>query len=370
MQLRRYLLPVIVAIIVAGCSSSGPILQPRGPAYEAATTTSQLEIPPDLTSPEYDNSFAIPDREGRVSAVDVGRRESDRAVMGQGPVLPAFTGMRLREEVGVRWLEVDAAPEALWGRLRDFWRTQGLVLGRDEPAIGIMETEWAENRANIPMDPIREMLGKVLNRFYDAGTRDKFRIRVAREGGNVTAIFLTHKGAEEAIDKGGVVKWQMRPSDPELEAEMLRRLMVYLGRSEEESKRLMAEGGTASASTAQVQLVSEAGRPALRVGDDPRRVWRRLGLALDRASLLVDEQDRSAGIYYVTVVEESAGKEEGGFFSRLFGRKDSLRWDASYQIHVTPAGDGALVTVSDKEGKPAETGEAEAVLKRIQAELY
>lgn len=369
MQLRNAFSLAMTTLFVIGCSSSGPILQPEGPDYESASTSPRLEVPPDLTSPEYDSSFVISGRDGRVSAIDIGRRDADRAILGQEPILPTFAGVKLREEVGVRWLEVDAAPDELWGKLRDFWRTQGLVLKRDEPSIGIMETEWAENRANIPMDPIREMLGKVLNRFYDAGLRDKFRIRVAREGERITAIFLTHKGAEEAIDRGGVVKWQMRPSDPELEAEMLRRLMVFLGRGEEESRRMIAAGGTVAPATVDVQFVSDDDHPALRIEDEPRRVWRRLGLALDRASLVVDDQDRNAGIYHVTVVEEG-GEEEGGFFSRLFGRKDSLRWDTSYQIHVKPVGNVAIVTVFDREGHPAETGEAEAVLKRIQSELY
>ena len=43
-----------------------------------------------------------------------------------------------------------------------------------------METDWAENRANLPQTGLRKLIGKALDSVYDTGMRDMFRTRVEK----------------------------------------------------------------------------------------------------------------------------------------------------------------------------------------------
>ena len=107
-----------------------------------------------------------------------------------------------------------------------------------------METDWAEDRAKIPQDAIRSVLGKVLDGLYSTAERDKFRTRLERgTAAGTTEIYISHRGMYEVIeggDGGNSTIWQPRPADPELEAEMLRRLMVRFGVEESRAKTQMA----------------------------------------------------------------------------------------------------------------------------------
>src|SRR5690606_5562836 len=130
-----------------------------------------------------------------------------------------------------RWLVVGQAPEALWPRIKDFWQENGFLIDVDSPQTGIMETDWAENRAKIPQDFLRKTIGQIFDSLYSTGERDKFRTRLERRADGVTEIYISHRGAEEELtgsDKETTV-WTPRPADPGLEAEFLSRMMTYLG---------------------------------------------------------------------------------------------------------------------------------------------
>lgn len=362
----KALMGCAVLTALVGCSTLENAVGDRRPDYRGARTTPTLEIPPDLTGPEMDETYTVPARDVPASAVDAARRApavGTGAVAASG-VLPSYEGMQLRREGDVRWIEfTDATPEQLWPKLRDFWRTQEIEILRDDPAVGVMETEWVENRAGIPVDGIRRVIGRVFDRLYDAGTRDKFRLRVERENGR-TNVYLVHRGAEEMIEGETVARWVMRPSDPELEAEMLSRLLVFLGRSEGEAESMLAASGD-SAVTA--EIVESDGRPALRVNQPLNQSWRRVGVALDRASLAVDEQRRDDGVYFVTYHGEY--QAQSGLMGRLFGVGGRLREDARYQIHLIERGDVTEIVVYTHGGDAPPAGEARLVLERLKTEL-
>ena len=62
-----------------------------------------------------------------------------------------------------RWLVVNRSPEQLWEPIREFWQESGFLINIDQASIGIIETDWAENRAKIPQDIIRRTLGRILD---------------------------------------------------------------------------------------------------------------------------------------------------------------------------------------------------------------
>ena len=193
-----------------------------------------------------------------------------------------------------QWLVVHGAPSQVWPKVREFWLQEGFLVKMEDPRVGILETGWAENRADIPGGPIRNFLGKVIDAVYSSATRDQFRVRLERgtESGT-TEVFLTHRGVEEVLQGGiedGNAVWQPRPTDPELEAEMLKRLMVYLGIEEQKAEAMVARQ---SGPTVRAQMVSNDSGSMLIVNEDFSRAWRRTGVALDRVGFAVEDRNRS-----------------------------------------------------------------------------
>ena len=217
-----------------------------------------------------------------------------------------------------RWLVVNRSADQLWGPVRDFWQENGFLLAMDQANLGIMETDWAENRAKIPQDFIRSTLGKLLDSVYSTSERDRFRTRLERSASGGTEIYISHRGMIEVYnnkEKDQTV-WQPRPTDPELEAEFLRRLMVKLGVPQEQAKTLVATG--AAKPTSRVAAVGST--PVVQIDEGFDRAWRRVGLALDRTGFTVEDRDRAQGTYFVRYVEPKAGQAGQGLFRQAVQR--------------------------------------------------
>ena len=235
---RTSLSLLALSIALGGCS--GSLLESKRIDYKSAKQIERpLEIPPDLTAPQRDDRFAVPDVAPRGVATYsayTADRASQPAQVSSGPeVLAKSDTMRVERAGSQRWLVVGGTPEELWPQIKDFWLELGFILNIDSPEIGVMETDWAEDRAKIPQDFIRSSIGKVFDGLFSTPERDKFRTRLeqGKEAGTVE-VYISHRGMMEIYPteaKDSTI-WQPRPADPELEAEMLRRLMVRLGAEE------------------------------------------------------------------------------------------------------------------------------------------
>jgi outer membrane protein assembly factor BamC len=332
--------------------------------YKANKTINGLEVPPDLSSPEYDTTYAtVPGGSVSAAALERGSVQS-----GKEAVLPTSAAIQMMRDGNVRWLQVNAPADAVWPKLEEFWRTMGVEVKRDEPRVGIMETDWAENKAEIPLDPIRKMLGKAFEGMYDAGSRDRFKIRLERPTAATTSIYLSHERAEEQVSGTGT-KWEYKPAKPELEAEMLSRLMAFLqGGDPTQNATPAPEAARTSVSVAMTQM--DGGQPALAVGGAANDVWLRIGVMLGRLGMSIEEQHRDQGIY-VGVYQGDAGREQKqGFFTRMFrSEHDVLKVGGRYQVQISDAGNRSLITVGDADGKPLKANVAQALLERLKSEF-
>jgi len=221
-------LTLFMLVSISGCSVVDNVMDTKNRInYKNNSSVKALEFPPDLTAPEFDMAFALP-ADGVVNASSLGNVSTGHTIDGRAiSVLPKSTGMHIGGQGNIRWLDVAAPAEKLWPRIRDFWRSMGISVKKDEPKIGIMVTDWAENRAGLPMDWFRRSLGKMFQGAYDAGSRDQYHIRIEKPSSSATRIYLTHKGAEKVITDT-VSGWEFRPSNHVLEAEMLNRLKAFL----------------------------------------------------------------------------------------------------------------------------------------------
>jgi outer membrane protein assembly factor BamC len=230
-----------------------------------------------------------------------------------------------------------------------------------------METDWAENRAKIPQDFIRNALGKVLDSLYSSGERDKFRTRLERNPNGGTDIFISHRGMVETYtdaSKSNTV-WQPRAADPELETEFLRRLMVKLGATQEQAKAALVT----APSTKSSRVATVNGQTVLELDADFDRAWRRVGLSLDRTNFTIEDRDRSKGLYFVRYVEPSADKGEPGFLSKLFSPSKADAALLKLRIAIVSQGGASTVSVQNATGAADTSPNAQRILKVIAEDL-
>ena len=346
--------------VLAGCS--GNILpESKKIEYKSAGKLPPLEIPPDLTQQSRDERYAVPDvstskGSATYSAYSNVRAGQARTTTAQD-LLPQVDKMRIERSGTQRWLVVGGSPEKLWPGVKEFWQELGFLVNVEIPEAGILETDWAENRAKLPQDIIRGTLGKVFDSLYSTAERDKFRTRLEKgaEPGTVE-IYISHRGMYEIFVNEGKseTKWQPRPADPELEAEMLRRLMVRLGVEESRAKTMVAADQTQE--RAKLSRATD-GAGALLLEEAFDRAWRRVGLALDRVGFTVEDRDRSQGLYFVRYVDpeiDSKKKDDDkGILSKLMfwkGGASDKPSQAQYRIHVKTTGESTTVQVLTREG--------------------
>lgn len=363
----------LLVLTTAGCS-----LMPdtKKIEYKSAGKAPTLEVPPDLSQVTRDDRFLVPDAGGKGSAT-FSAYSADRSAGSQvqnSAVLPQIDKVRVERSGSQRWLVVSASPDKLWDTVKDFWQETGFIINIERADAGVMETDWAENRAKIPDDIIRNTLGKLIDSLYSTGERDKFRTRFepGAEPGT-TDVFISHRGMEEVYTSSAKdeTRWQPRAADPELEAEMLRRLMVRLG---SEEKRAEASLVNAKAEPKAKLAQSGSGAGTLEVYERFDRTWRRVGLALDRVGFTVEDRDRSRGLYFVRYVDpemDNRKKDEGMLSKLAFWKRSDPIADSKiqYRIHVGEAGSQSTVQVLTSEGGADGSETAKKILGLLLQQL-
>lgn len=317
-----------------------------------------LEVPPDLTQLSKDTRYIPPGTAVTASGFLLGQSANSSSTSNMAAA--SIGDVRIERAGTQRWLVVDRPAEKLWDPIKEFWQENGLVIKLDQPNLGIMETDWAENRAKIDQGAIRNTLGRLLNSLYSTGERDKFRTRLERNAQS-TEIFISHRGMIEVYtntQKDNTV-WQPRPADPELEAELLRKLMVKLGVSQEQSKILTASNVPKLNS----RLATAGGKEVIAIDEAFDRAWRRVGLSLDRTGFTVEDRDRSKGLYFVRYVEPATQKNQPGFFSKLFSGAPKANPPQQYRIFVQGEGSTSTVSVQNMSGASEASENAQRILK-------
>ena len=361
---------VLAATLLAGCSTISDVMQGEKVDYKTAggTKAPSLDVPPDLTQLSRGTRYVVPGTAVSANNYQTGQAQTSQAT----PTAALVVGdVRIERSGTQRWLVVSRPADKMWNPVRDFWLENGFLLAQDQENLGIMETDYAENRAKLPQDFIRNTIGKVFDSLYSTGERDKFRTRLERRADGGTEIYVSHRGLVEVVTggtKGGAgdgTIWQPRPSDPELETEFLRRMMVKLGVSQEQSKALVA--ADAPRQTSRIATVNN--QPVVQMDENFDRAWRRVGLALDRTGFTVEDRDRSQGTYFVRYVEPNANKTEPGFFSKLFSGASPAATPLKYRIVVKGQGENTVVSVLNDKGAPETSANAQRIVQVIADDL-
>ncbi len=400
MRWRKATVPlaVMLALTSAGCKTIDLFPDTKTIDYKSAGRLPPLDIPPDLVQPAIDERYSIPELNAPGSTTYSSYSSERGGQNGTSSFLPSSIQNVYVERAGTqRWLVVPQPPEVIWPVIKEFWQELGFLIKLEIPEAGIMETDWAENRAKIPQDLIRSLFSTFLDSIYSTAERDKFRTRLERNEAGVTEIYVSHRGMVEVIEGGNLNRsvWQPRPADPDLEAEMLSRLMIRFGVEEHKAKIELAMGrGT----TNERAYVSQDG--ALVVSEAFDRSWRRVGLALDRIGFTVEDRNREDGIYFVRYVDldtdkkkkgddegilsnmmfwrgsdnkdvKKKGNDEGMLSNMMFWRsdKDGAR-AGKYRIQVHSTGTNtSKITVLNDDGTAVSASATDRILKLLHEQL-
>ena len=382
--LRGLAVAAAVCAALAGCGTTDKINALGQIDYKSEGKQKQLpplEIPPDLKQPSRDDRFALPNAPGgtsgtaTLSAYNASRPGAGAAASSSSDVLPSVPDVRLERAGSQRWLVVNVPPDKLWPLVKDFWQESGFLLAVEQPDSGLMETDWAENRAKVPQDFVRNTLGKFLDQAFSTGERDKYRTRLERGAQpGTTEVYISHRGLVEVVSNNantvGSTIWQARPSDPELEAEFLGRLMTHLGLDNDRAQTVLSKATRID----RAKLVKAPdGGSAVEVQEPFDRAWRRVGLALDRVGFTVEDRDRSKGYYFVRYVDpdaDAASKKDTGLLAKLaFWRSDPKKSAEQYRILVRDAKDTSQVQVLNKDGGADTSDTARRILSLLQDQL-
>src|SRR6266702_2283758 len=353
-----------MALMLAGCGST--LLDSAKVEYKSEKKLPPLDVPPDLTAPAREERYQIPETNPAgattFSAYNAERAGAPRP--GSTGLLPEVDKVRLERSASERWLVVSEPAEKVWPVVKDFWQGLGFVIKVEVPEAGVMETDWAENRAKIKQDFIRNFIGGLFDGAYSTGERDKFRTRLERGAQpGTTEIYITQQRDSTV--------WQPRPVDPSLEAEFLRRLMVRFGAAD---ARAQAQLAAADKKDERAKISrADNGVGTLELAEPFDRAWRRVGLVLDRVGFTVEDRDRSKGFYFVRYVDSEAalvGKQDEGFLSKLaFWRSAPDPKAEQYRVFVKDRNDSSEVQVLNKEGNPDSSETAQRILSLLKEQL-
>jgi outer membrane protein assembly factor BamC len=247
-----------------------------------------------------------------------------------------------------------------------------------------METDWVESGTDVPQDSIRAFLKKHLNMIYSSPVRDRFRVRLVRTADNEsTEVYLTHSGIEEVAIGGNLASasnafiWQQRPSDPELETEMLNRLMLYLGDLEKNAgSKIAVNSGIGTGSTL-ARLIERDGESQLIISEGYSNAWQLVGIALDKNNYSIDDQDRTHGLYIVEYrdleKENKKHRRDDSWLDNLLywsrETEDQPSVQQHYWVRLSDRNDHTIVVVRNSGDKPDISAGARQVLESLQRTL-
>lgn len=326
------LLFVFVTVVLVSCSST--TRDYRG-VYEASEDVAELDVPPGLDKPVTTNEINLSDLGQSVKSYNV--YEQNLKDKPKSAFDKQYKGMQFKRDGSLFWLEVNAPADEVWNDLRDYFTRLGFEIDAENVAFGYMQTSWLENRVDLPGGWIRDYFGWL----YSADLMDRFRAHLEWDATQqITRVFIIHQGLREEVkgerNDSEVIqtKWVARPSEPGLEVEMIMRFMAYRGLEETIAESQI----NAVPAQEKAKLIEEGDNTKLIVKDTFQRAWRHMTIAIDRLGYLVEDKNRSAGVFYVQLPETFVVKREG-FLGSLFSG-ETVRPEHDKYLIILEAQDG------------------------------
>ncbi len=321
------ILIIIVLLFLMGCQAFDDgfdkITQPD---YVSSSKAKRLQIPPDLSElDEGSMVYSVPGKAKSYKDYKEQQNSASRVVK----IGIKSTDMKIVKSGALRWLVVKKNPNILWPHVQDFWEDMGFEVRKSSKRTGVMETEW------IKSSQLSQTNSGALTRFDQwldnmSGFADRRKFRTRLEPGqepNTTEIYLSQRSARSGTmeheriiaERSGATDYgtdkyklpeyksgdkeeeKIEISDArnlddfEIDSELLTRLMIKLGLSDFEAKKIVKNPTT----QVHAEYIAENNSNIIQLNDPFDRSWRRLTLALDIIGFITEDKNRSKGILYV-----------------------------------------------------------------------
>jgi outer membrane protein assembly factor BamC len=409
----------LLTFLLSACGFSIPFIDNSSDYKKGGGTARPLEVPPDLTSATSSDAYNVP---GGATSYSEYSQQQEGQEPGVEQVLKNPDGVRMEKAGTQRWLVVDAPAEKVWPVVREFWLDQGFAVRVENAETGVMETEWVRaDKIKVEEDTrgYGERFDKWLDNLSGLADRRKFRTRLERgEEKGTTEIYMTHRTVAGAPDDGKQkVQTQLGEIDlgyrvdankkndvkvdqfeEDLDKELLRRLMVKLGIADDQARQITNN----PVKEVRAEVVKEADQSVtLKLKDNYARGWRRVGLALDRVGFVVEDKDRSKGMFYVRYADvelDTGPKEKKGLLDTLAfwrddeeeienkskpkeedtvldklkfwkGKDETTDPSKKYNIYVSEIDSGTKVNIVDNEGNPNPSTTANRIISLLYNQL-
>jgi len=301
--------------------------------YYSDKSVTSLEIPPDLTSPSYENSFRLNDYVNNVDSNTINLTNKESETVSNEKILNIKSDISVMKSGSRRWLVVDKDPDLIWDLSKQFLKEKGFVIKKIDKKIGVMETDYLENKPVIPgksLGVIRSLFASSIdNVSYTLPSVDKYKIRIEPvESGSKSEVHLSLSSMKEVVKNSGNVEstiWQEKEKDVSLETEMLYLLMVYLGGESAEAREKIIN---AKETEKIIVTLSNSfnGYKKLTFKQNILDTWDNLAWALLELNIQVEDKDIKEKAFYIKAVGDDIG-----LMSKLLG---SEAISQQYQISL------------------------------------
>lgn len=382
----------ILALIICSCSFkplTDKFNEVTAPDYVNSSKAEKLQIPPDLSEYETSNSYNVP---GAATSYTDFENQRNRKIE-KVELLKEPDGIKLVKSGNFRWLIVNKSPDKIWPHLEDFWYEQGFNMKKMNRRLGVMETEWTAPE-NIEEElSIGDTMDVWLASLTGSDEKTKFRTRLEKGSqANSTEIFISHRKREgvssagiEAIKRAREGTYdpstaysipeyksddepkeatlpgdtKLTEVDVEVNAEIMRRLLVFLGMQDLDAKKTVEKPLVIS----KAEMVNDDDGSLIKLKEPFDRSWRRVSIALDMIGFLTEDRDRSKGLYYVTYTDldidkaDKKAKEDEGWLDTIDFWSDDEAEAEEMAKEETGAKDGDIRNKRQR-GKQKEDDEA------------
>ena len=313
MKSTNFLIIVLISIFIASCSKVvDPVkkisIGSRSVNYDVDENVDSLVIPPDLTTPNSQGLFT--------QAI-----QTDK----DNDVLKRVQNVEVKRDKYRRWLLVGLPPNEVWSLSKEFFRSYGFSIVKENQKIGLLETDYLEIETKVPeksLGAIRAALAKALKTQYGLPIADRYRIRIEPTAKPAESeVYLTLGSIGEVVN-GSMRVWQPREKDVELETEMLLQLMLFFGNDRADAISKIQSNVEDKKVDVSVVL-SETGFSSLVFPFEKNESWKLLGWALDELNVDVDDRDPIEGSFFINVAIDK------GFFSKIIATSTNNK---TYQL--------------------------------------
>jgi outer membrane protein assembly factor BamC len=329
----KKILIINLLIITTSCSYiSGPegMFPPTKNAFLKEKVEEDMQLPDDLNVIVIENHYPV----------NVVNELSDDQEVPKPRQIFASSGnssVQLRRLGELMWIYVETLPSTSWPITKSYWNTSSFKTLNADPLTGEIDINFDET--------------SILKMKIEHGIKEAS-----------TEIFLAQidKNSNEII------------SNPELIQSELSNLVSYFAESVDQFS------GTSLAAQnlndiKKAKIFVENGQTVIELDLNFDRAWSSVTKAMDASEILVNDKDRSNGVFYVSYDEEENDgilSDDGIFsFFKIGGSGKNKKVDldgAKFEVKITEKDNKTYVRAYSKDGK---IEEAEKLISKINESL-